>query len=190
MSTRNYILDSLTFICDFSRTDQHDAARSSFQDVSTKNLDYPEALWDAWLSFEHAHGSLTSLEEALARVERARSQIEARRMRVGEFSLRYSALVTQCKSAFVSQEAQKAYEAAIEQHAASAPATSVPANVTQEATPTVSGDGMDVDVPTTSAQGKRKASEEPEVDGSASKKVRMGTILSYHSAVSPLIAAG
>lgn len=193
MSTRNYILDSLTFICDFSRTDQHDAARSCFQDVSTKNLDYPEALWDAWLSFEHAHGSLTSLEEALARVERARSQVEARRMRVGEFSLRYSARVAQCKSAFVSQEAQKAYEAAqyaMEQHVPSAPVTSVPANVTQETTPPVSGDGMDVDVPTTSAQGKRKASEEPEVDGSASKKVRMGTILSYHSAVSPLIAAG
>ncbi|KAG8214448.1 hypothetical protein J3R82DRAFT_9471 [Butyriboletus roseoflavus] len=138
------------------RTDRHDAARSAFQDVSTKNLDYPEALWDAWLSFEHAHGSLASLEDALVRVERARTQVEARRMRV----------------------AQKAYEAAqysMEQQAASAVLTSLPTNVTQEQTPAASGDGMDVDVPITSAkpQGKRKASEEPEVDGSASKKVRM-----------------
>ncbi|KAI9568595.1 hypothetical protein HD554DRAFT_2099306 [Boletus coccyginus] len=138
------------------RTDQHDAARSTFQDVSTKNLDYPEALWDAWLNFEHAHGSLASLEEALARIERARTQVEAKRMR----------------------EAQKAYEAAqyaMEQHATSAPVASVPANVAQEGTSTASGDGMDVDVPTTSAQGKRKASEEPEVVGAASKKVRMET---------------
>lgn len=60
---------------------------------------------------------------------------------------------------------------------ASAPVTSIPANVTQD-TPAVSGDGMNVDVPTTSArpQGKRKASEEPEIDGGASKKVRMGKI--------------
>ncbi|KAH0831905.1 hypothetical protein J3R83DRAFT_12788 [Lanmaoa asiatica] len=133
------------------RTDQHNAARSAFQDVSTKNLDYPEALWDAWVNFEHAHGSLASVEDALVRIERARTQVEARRMR----------------------EAQKAYEAAqyvIEQQAA--PVTSVPANVTQEETFATSGDRMDVDVPTTSAQlqGKRKASEEPEVDGSASKK--------------------
>jgi len=84
-----------------------------------------------------------------------------------------------------SQEAQKAYEAAqyaMVQHATSAPVASVPANVTQEGTSTASGDGMDVDVPTTSAQGKRKASEEPEVDGTASKKVRMGMTLFYHSA--------
>ncbi|KAF8120579.1 hypothetical protein EV363DRAFT_1474306, partial [Boletus edulis] len=135
------------------RTYQHDAARSRFQDVSTKNLDYPEALWDAWLSFEHAHGSVASLEEALARIERARTQVEARRIR----------------------EAQKAYEAAaqyaVEQHA-SASVTSVPANVNQEEKPAAPSD---VDGPTTSTQpqGKRKASEEPEFDGGTKKKVRM-----------------
>lgn len=72
------------FSYSYSRTDQHDAVRSTFQEVSTKNLDYPEALWDAWLSFEHAHGSLMSLEDALVRIERARTQVEARRMRVSE----------------------------------------------------------------------------------------------------------
>jgi hypothetical protein len=87
----------------------------------------------------------------------------------------------------VSQEAQKAYEAAqyaIVQQAASTSVTSVPTNVTQEEIPVASGDGMDVDVPATSTepQGKRKASDEPEVDGNASKKVRMGMISFYHSA--------
>ncbi|KAG9315935.1 hypothetical protein JVU11DRAFT_3587 [Chiua virens] len=135
------------------RTDQHDAARSTFQDVSTKNLDYPEAIWDAWLSFEHAHGSLTSLEDALVRIDRARTQVEARRMK----------------------EAQKAYEAAqqaIQQQVTSTAVSSVAANANQEGIPV---DGMDVDVPTTSvhSQGKRKASEEPEADGNISKKVRM-----------------
>lgn len=85
-----------------------------------------------------------------------------------------------------SQEAQKAYEAAQyameQQHAGSVSVPAVLANPTQGAS-AASGGGMDVDVPTTSGQpqGKRKASEEPEVDGSASKKVRMGMHLSYHS---------
>ena len=66
----------------YSRTDHHDLARKTFQDMSTKNLDYPEALWDAWHNFEHAHGSLTSLEEALNKMTQARAQLETRRVRV------------------------------------------------------------------------------------------------------------
>ena len=68
------------------------------------------------------------------------------------------------------------------QHAATATATSVPANVAQEEVAGALVEAMDVDASTTSAQsqGKRKASEEPEVDGSTSKKVRMGKTSSYH----------
>ncbi|KIK95320.1 hypothetical protein PAXRUDRAFT_140954 [Paxillus rubicundulus Ve08.2h10] len=129
------------------RTDQHDTARSTFHDVSTKNLDYPEALWDAWLSFEHAHGSLASLEDALVRIERARTQVEARR----------------------AKEAQKAYEAAqysMEQQA-------VVPDVAQAKPSVETGDGMDVAVsaPSSEARGKRKASDE--LDLSGSKKARM-----------------
>ena len=66
----------------------------------------------------------------------------------------------------------------MEQHATSMPVTSVSANVAQEEIPVASGGGMDVDVPTISAQpqGKRKASEESEIDSSVSKKVRMGMV--------------
>lgn len=69
-----------------SRTDHHDLARKTFQDMSTKNLDYPEALWDAWHNFEHAHGSLTSLEEALNKMTQAKAQLEIRRARVNALS--------------------------------------------------------------------------------------------------------
>lgn len=73
-------LDVEVIFC--SRTDHHDLARKTFQDMSTKNLDYPEALWDAWHNFEHAHGSLTSLEEALNKISQAKAQLEFRRARV------------------------------------------------------------------------------------------------------------
>ncbi|KAH7885374.1 hypothetical protein F5I97DRAFT_1378091 [Phlebopus sp. FC_14] len=140
------------------RTDRHDLARSTFQDVSTKNLDYPEALWDAWLNFEHAHGSLASLEEALVRIERARVQVEAKRTR----------------------EAQKAYAAAqyaMEQQAASVPVASVPVSKLDQGVPEAAEDarGMDVDVPGPSSEGrgKRKGSVEPVAEASASKKPRL-----------------
>ena len=69
----------------------------------------------------------------------------------------------------------------MEQHTTSVPVTSAPTNVTQEKMPAASGEAMDVDIPTTSVQpqGKRKANEEPGVDGTVSKKVRMGAISFY-----------
>jgi hypothetical protein len=45
-------------------------------------LDWPEMLWEAWLSFEHSHGSANEVQSALDIVERARAQVEARRAKV------------------------------------------------------------------------------------------------------------
>lgn len=39
-------------------------------------------LWEAWLSFEHSHGSAKEVQNALDVVERARAQVEARRAKV------------------------------------------------------------------------------------------------------------
>jgi hypothetical protein len=47
-----------------------------------KNVDWPEAIWDAWLTFEHAHGALAELEDAMDRVERAQAQVAMRRAKV------------------------------------------------------------------------------------------------------------
>ncbi|KAG2155888.1 uncharacterized protein EDB93DRAFT_58815 [Suillus bovinus] len=141
------------------RTDHHDLARQTFQDMSTKNLDYPEALWDAWHNFEHAHGSLSSLEEAIHKITQARAQLETRRAR----------------------EAEKAYAAAAaqyaEQQAASVSAISVPVTrATQDSAPVV-GEAMDVDfLAPTDTKGKRKAEEEPPVtETSGGKKPRLET---------------
>lgn len=57
-------------------------ARKAFKDVAGKNLDWPEAVWDAWVSFEQAHGSLDELDDCLDRVDRARNQVNAKRAKV------------------------------------------------------------------------------------------------------------
>ncbi|OAX42119.1 hypothetical protein K503DRAFT_734215 [Rhizopogon vinicolor AM-OR11-026] len=138
------------------RTDHHDLARQTFQDMSTKNLDYPEALWDAWHNFEHAHGSLTSLEEALNKMSQAKSQLEMRRAR----------------------EAEKAYAMAAaqyaEQQAASASVASVP--MTETARDSAVSEAMDVDTSATvDRKGKRKAEEERPAETAEGKKPRLET---------------
>ncbi|KAG1872352.1 hypothetical protein DFJ58DRAFT_435834 [Suillus subalutaceus] len=141
------------------RTDHHDLARKTFQDMSTKKLDYPEALWDAWHNFEHAHGSLSSLEEEISKITQARAQLETRRAR----------------------EAEKAYAAAAaqyaEQQAASVAAVSMLATgATQGSAPVVS-EAMDVDFSAPAdTKEKRKAEEElPVTETSGGKKPRLET---------------
>lgn len=60
----------------------YDDVRKVFRDVSAKHLDWPEAIWDAWVSFEQLHGTVEELENALAHVERAQTQVNARRAKV------------------------------------------------------------------------------------------------------------
>ncbi|KAH7922022.1 hypothetical protein BV22DRAFT_1131760 [Leucogyrophana mollusca] len=66
------------------KTDRLDQARTTFQDIAMKNIDWPEAIWEAWIAFEHLHGSVESIETALDKVERAQYQVNVRRAREAE----------------------------------------------------------------------------------------------------------
>lgn len=60
----------------------YDDVRKVYRDVAMKNLDWPEAIWEAWIAFEQLHGSVEQLEDCMDRVERARGQVNARRAKV------------------------------------------------------------------------------------------------------------
>ena len=62
----------------------YDDARKVFRDIANKNLDWPEAIWESWVAFEQLHGSVEQLEDCLDRVERARTQVNARRAKEAE----------------------------------------------------------------------------------------------------------
>ncbi|PCH39752.1 hypothetical protein WOLCODRAFT_136486 [Wolfiporia cocos MD-104 SS10] len=62
----------------------YDDVRKVFRDICMKNLDWPEAMWDAWISFEQVYGSVESLEDAFDRIERAQVQITMRRAKEAE----------------------------------------------------------------------------------------------------------
>jgi len=47
-------------------------------------------LWEAWLTFEHSHGTVGEIQDALDVVERARVQVEAHRAKVLNLSSWFS----------------------------------------------------------------------------------------------------
>src|ERR1700733_3770771 len=61
----------------------YDLARNVFKDLAFKNLDWPEAIWEAWMSFEHLYGTVQNVDECLDKIDRARTQLNARRLKVG-----------------------------------------------------------------------------------------------------------
>jgi squamous cell carcinoma antigen recognized by T-cells 3 len=71
-----------------SRNNDYTKATTVFKEASfRKNLDYPEAIWEGWLNFEHLHGSLQSLEACLDQLEKAQRQVSERRAKVCYFSV-------------------------------------------------------------------------------------------------------
>ena len=67
------------------RQGDYNEARRAFTKAAKSSLDWPEMLWEAWLAFEHSHGSAGEVQDALDVVERARVQVEARRAKVSLF---------------------------------------------------------------------------------------------------------
>ncbi|CAL1712564.1 unnamed protein product [Somion occarium] len=138
------------------RHQQYDTARDTFKDIASKNIDWPEAIWEAWLQFEHLHGSVQDIEECMDRIERARNQINVRR----------------------AKEAEKAAYAAMQVEAELQPSVPVSAGPVSGVNGAESAEVAPVDVdmqqerPSVSAGLKRKAEDEVETDGLESKKAR------------------
>ncbi|KAF8798785.1 hypothetical protein BYT27DRAFT_7202479 [Phlegmacium glaucopus] len=109
-----------------------DEARKVFTDIHTKQLDWPEALWEAWMSFEHLHGTLEEIESCLDKIEKAQYQTNARR----------------------AKEAAKAYQVSAEIVLASAPLPEIPSQSQVDVT-------MDVDhSPPPHERGTKRSAED------------------------------
>jgi squamous cell carcinoma antigen recognized by T-cells 3 len=90
---------------------RHDQARATFKDLTNKYLDWPEAIWEAWIAFEHLNGSVQDLEVCLDRVERARAGVNARRAKV---RLSFSLKIMVTFDTIVQKEAESASYLAID----------------------------------------------------------------------------
>ena len=61
---------------------EYEGARKAFAKAAKSQLDWPEMLWESWLAFEHSHGTVGEIQDAFDIVERAQTQVEARRAKV------------------------------------------------------------------------------------------------------------
>ncbi|KAK0503883.1 hypothetical protein EDD18DRAFT_1411611 [Armillaria luteobubalina] len=66
------------------KNDRADDARKVFQEVHRKHFDWPEAIWDAWVTFEHFHGTVEEINAAMNNIEKIRLQVNARRAKEAE----------------------------------------------------------------------------------------------------------
>jgi hypothetical protein len=145
------------------------AADAALSKASTiPYMDWPEAVWEAWISLQHSHGTLDSLNKCLDSIEWERQKVNAKRARV---CLR---LPTYGPSLTTKQAAEKAAAYQSQQQAAEAFLHDV---VMSDAAQNVGADGGAMAVDQPSASHKRKAEDVlgPE---DAAKKAKPGELLS------------
>ncbi|KAG7088241.1 hypothetical protein E1B28_012255 [Marasmius oreades] len=116
------------------KAELHDEARRIFSDISMKNLDWPEAIWEAWVSFEHLHGSVEQIQSCMDKVEKAQYQVHIRRAKEAE------------------KASMQAMQMAAEQQASTVSVADVPV-------PDVAEDAMDVDANNAERGTKRPAED-------------------------------
>ncbi|KAF9257513.1 hypothetical protein L218DRAFT_910382 [Marasmius fiardii PR-910] len=127
------------------KADLHDEARQIFSDISMKNLDWPEAIWEAWLAFEHLHGNVEQIHACMDKIEKAQYQVNIRRVKEAE------------------KASMQAMQMTTEQQASSVLVADVPV-------PDVTEDVMEVD----SVSGERgiKRSAEEDLTADSQKRLR------------------
>ncbi|KAH8825051.1 hypothetical protein DL96DRAFT_1737005 [Flagelloscypha sp. PMI_526] len=81
------------------KTDRFDDARAVFIEAHTKHLDWPEAIYEAWLAFEHLYGSMEDLEACNDKIEKAQNILNVKRAKEAE-KAHYQAM-----QAYASQQA-------------------------------------------------------------------------------------
>ncbi|KAJ7067860.1 hypothetical protein C8F01DRAFT_1078564 [Mycena amicta] len=141
----------ITYTDALIRYEQYEQARETFVDLHKKHLDWPEAIWEAWIAFENLHGSVEEIEACGDKIEKAQYVVNTRRAK--------------------DAERQAAQYAA--QQMASVPVEQAP--VPQ--VPSAKAEAMEVDSATPSGpRGKKRAAEDPSQD-ERNKKPKLGMII-------------
>ncbi|KAJ7600967.1 hypothetical protein C8J56DRAFT_813965 [Mycena floridula] len=117
------------------RKENYTKARAIYKDVSSRNTDWPEAIWEAWLTFEHLHGSVAEVDKCLDQIEQLQFKVNAQR----------------------AKEAQKAAYQAMQMVV-----DEVPASASAGDPVSVADEEMDVDVPQASQRGTKRSADDSE----------------------------
>lgn len=145
----------------------YDQARAVFEDIHKKQLDWPELIWELWITFEHLHGTVDQVDECLYKVEKAQAHVIAKRAKVrlpGHTCKDYYDI-------WQTKEAEKASYQAMQEAMAS---QSVPASNTEITAPIAVENQMEVD---NQIERGMKRSAEEDIAQDAQKKPKTGRYL-------------
>lgn len=73
------------------KQEKYEEVRAIFADVVHKNLDWPEAIFDAWITFEHLHGTANEINESMDMVAKAQAKVNTKRAKDVEKAARLAA---------------------------------------------------------------------------------------------------
>ncbi|KAJ8519001.1 hypothetical protein ONZ45_g3994 [Pleurotus djamor] len=103
-----------SYIDTLTKQDKHDQVRAIYKDLHMKNLDWPEAIWDSWLNFEHLYGTVQDIDHCLERIERAQYSANKRRAKEAEKAAYQAAQVAAEQQALAPQPVQVDADTAME----------------------------------------------------------------------------
>ena len=143
-----------------------------FADIHSKQIDWPEAIWEAWITFEHLHGTVEEIETCLDKIEKAQFQTNTRRAKVSRDNNNVASKPTHWPP---KQEAEKAAYQTM-QYTAEAQAN-VPVAVAPipDVEMSASTDLLSMQVEAAPTErGTKRGAEEEEPDEDSHKKARFG----------------
>lgn len=151
----------------FRKNGEFDETRKVFSDVHAKNLDWPEAIWEAWISFEHLHGTVDQVDACLDKIEKAQYQVNIRRAKVSGLCRDVSIPLTRMLN--ILKEVEKASYQAMQMQAANVPVAQVPV-------PIISGDATMTVATAPRERGTKRGADDTQ-DGDGHKRARIGEFL-------------
>lgn len=132
------------------RQDKYSEARATYMDIISKTLDWPEAIFDGWISFENLYGTLEDLQYCLDKVARAQFRVNTKRAKEAEKA------ASKADAPLIATAQQQALMSVSGSH-------------------TVSTSVMDVDVSDITENGKKR---KPEIQNDVpTKKIKTGECL-------------
>ncbi|KAL5519977.1 hypothetical protein ACEPAG_1637 [Sanghuangporus baumii] len=107
------------YIESLTKQGRYGDARAVFKEIVNKRLDWPEAIFDAWIGFEHLYGTVREIYECLDQVEQAQNQVSTRRAKEAEKAAPQATQnlgQSEAASTLISEAVQQASEGAKASH--------------------------------------------------------------------------